>query len=83
MAKNNFPFAAAGVFSDAYAVTPDDDADLDPVPQALWIGTTGDLTVKMPSGDIELLEVAAGTLLPLRAIRVLEATTAQDIIALV
>lgn len=83
MSKNNFPFAMAGVYSDAFEVTPDDDTDLAQVPQALWIGATGDLAVTMPSGDVTILAVPAGTLLPLRAIRVLEATTASSIIALV
>lgn len=81
--KNNFPFAAAGTYSDAFEVTPDDDADLEQLPQALWIGTTGDLVVQMPSGTVTIEAVPAGTELKLRAIRVLEATTAGSIIALV
>ena len=83
MAKNNFPFSAAGVYSDAFAVTPDDDNDLETIPQALWIGGTGDLTVLMPSGEVTIEAVPAGTKIELRAIRVLEATTASSIIALV
>ena len=83
MAKNNFPYSAAGLYSDAFNVTPDDDTDLVQLPQALWVGGTGDLTVTMPSGDVTLLAVPAGTLIPLRAIRVLESSTATDIVALI
>lgn len=81
--KNNFPYSAPGLYSDAFAVVPSDTTDLPTLPQALWVGTTGDLTVRMPSGDLTLLAVPAGTEIKLRAIRVLAATTAEDIIALV
>lgn len=80
--KNNFPFPSAGQYTDAVEVTPDDDSDLAALPQALWIGGVGDLVVKMPSGDVTFEAVAAGTLLPIRPIRVLEATTATLIVAL-
>jgi hypothetical protein len=81
--KNNFPLATPGIYSDAFAVTPDDEADLAQRPQALWIGSTGDLALTMPSGDITLLAVPAGTEIRISPIRVLEATTADDIVALV
>ncbi len=84
MAKDNFPtLNALGSATDGYAVTPDDEADLDPVPRALWVGGGGDVAVTLPSGDVTLKNVPDGTLLPVRALRVLEASTATEIVALV
>lgn len=81
--KNNFPSGAAGSFSDAIEVTPDDDTDLDILPTALWVGGAGNLTVTMPSGDVTFTAVAAGTQLNIRPTRVKESTTATLILALV
>jgi len=81
--KNNYPSGGIGLYSDAFEVTPDDDNDLAQSPQALWIGAEGDVALQMPSGVVTLLAVAAGTEIKIRPIRVLEATTAQNIIALV
>ena len=84
MAKNNFPLSAIGLYSDGFAVTPDNDTDLVQLPQALWIGGTGNIAVTLPSGNVSLLAVPAGTLLPVRASRVLATgTTATSIVALV
>ncbi len=83
MSINNFPIATVGLYSDAYVVTPNDTDDLPIIPQALWIGGAGDLVVEMPSGDVTLTAVPAGTEIKLRALKVKEATTATLILALV
>lgn len=81
--KNNYPSGLAGSYSDAFAVTPDDDTDLATLPSALWVGGTGDLAVKLPSGNVTFTAVPAGTELRIRPLRVLEASTATLIVALV
>lgn len=82
--KNNFPSpTAVGSATDAFTVTPSDDDDLSQVPRALYVGGEGDVTVQFPSGTFTFVSVAAGTLLPIRPLRVLESTTATDILALV
>lgn len=83
MGKNNFPSGGIGIYTDAFNVVPSDDDDLPQRPQALWIGSTGDLVVEMPSGTVTFLAVPAGTKIELSAIKVLEATTAEDIVAMV
>lgn len=81
--KDNFPYASAGVYSDAYVVAKSDVNDLDPKPQALWIGGSGNLVLEMPSGDVTLTAVPAGVKIEVRPIKVKDATTATLIVALV
>jgi hypothetical protein len=77
MPINEFPSrGAGGAAYGAFAVTPDDDADLDFVTLGLWVGGAGDVAVVMESGDTVTFEaVTAGTLLPIRVSRVLETDT--------
>lgn len=66
----------------AAAITPDDGADLDTAPRALWVGATGDLTVTMWGGQ-QVTFVDASGLLPVQVARVwATGTTAGDIVAL-
>jgi hypothetical protein len=66
----------------AAAVTPAD-LDLAQVTRALYVGLGGDLAVRMQDGgSVTFAGVPAGTLLPLRVVRVLPATTAGGIVAL-
>jgi hypothetical protein len=83
--QNNFPNSAAMLSAtDAFAVVPSDTVDFDVLPQALWVGGTGDVTVALPSGNVTLKAVPAGTLVPVRAPRVMvTGTTATNIVALV
>lgn len=79
---------------DAFAITPNDSADLEHVTRGLYIGTGGDLTVDMAGRvrngeDIDASEtilfanVAAGTILPIRVKRVdATGTTAQNIVGI-
>jgi hypothetical protein len=66
----------------ALAIQPDDAAVLPQVPRALWVGSGGDLAVRMAGGETVILAgVPAGTLLPVRVARVLASgTTAGDIL---
>lgn len=68
----------------AAEVTPNDSSDLSHVARALYIGGTGNIKIDTPNGDtVTFNNVAAGTLLPVRADRVYSTgTTATDIVAL-
>lgn len=77
--------------SRAIAVTPNDDADIllsddsqfSGGPCLLYVGTGGDLVVTTAGGDLAIFaNVASGTFLPVHVKRVMEATTANDILAL-
>jgi len=68
-----------------FAVTPDDGAGLAETTRALYVGVGGDLTLVLAGGgQITFANVAAGTLLPLRASMVLATgTTAAAIVGLI
>jgi hypothetical protein len=69
--------ARAGV-----AITPAD-TDLADETSALYVGGTGDVSVRFPGGaDVVFPGVPAGTILPIAVIRVNAATTATDIVGL-
>lgn len=65
------------------AVTPSDTTDLTGV-RALWIGGTGNLSVKCvgDSAAVTIVIPNSGVLLPLFVSRVMAATTATSIVAL-
>ncbi len=68
----------------AFAVTPDDGADLAEASRAIYVGSAGNLSVKMLSGEVVTFAgLAAGALLPVRVSRIrATGTTAGNIIAL-
>lgn len=68
----------------AYAITPDDNADLPKATRSVYVGTGGDLKVDMVSGDtVEFKNVSDGSLLPVRVKRVYSTSTAAaDLVAL-
>ena len=69
---------------EAYAVTPNDSANLAQFPAALYVGGTGDVTVDMANGGtVTFTNVPDGTFLPILVKRVYATgTAATDIIAL-
>ncbi len=68
-----------------FAVTPNDTLDLSEATRAIYVGAGGALAVRLLSGQTATFAgVAAGTILPLRADRVLATgTTAGSIVGLV
>lgn len=70
---------------DGFAITPDDDADLPEMTRAVYIGGSGALSITLASGTTITLDgIGSGTILPLRARRVLATdTTATAIIGFV
>jgi serine/threonine protein phosphatase PrpC len=68
---------------DGFAIAPDDDADLAQTTRAIYVGTGGALYVVLASGaEVSLANVGDGTVLPLRVRRVLESSTAGDLVGL-
>ncbi|WEK05688.1 MAG: hypothetical protein P0Y65_05385 [Candidatus Devosia phytovorans] len=68
---------------DGFAITPSDTQDLRDLTRALYVGGGGDVRVEMAWGTaITLKSVPAGTILPLRARKVLAATTASFLVGL-
>jgi hypothetical protein len=69
----------------AYAITPNDNADLAAVTKALYVGASGDITLRAvgSDADVTLRNVAGGTVLAIRvaAIRI-TGTTASDLVGL-
>ena len=70
--------------ANAATVTPNDSTDLTTASRGIYIGGAGDLRVTMVGkATVTLSAVPAGTLLPLRVVRVLAtSTTATNIVAL-
>lgn len=68
----------------AAAVVPDDDVDLARVSRGLYVGGAGNLTVILDSDTaaVTFIAVAVGSVLPIRVRRVMESTTATNLIAL-
>lgn len=75
--------SAEGPAQAGFAIVPDDEASLGHVTRALYVGTGGTVAVQLQRGDAVVFHnVADGTLLPVRAVRVLAATTATQIVGL-
>ncbi|HEX5305756.1 MAG TPA: hypothetical protein VFW82_06715 [Dyella sp.] len=84
---DKFDYNATGLDSpatDAAAITPSDTTDLTNTTRAIYVGTGGDLKVKMRGGQtVTFKAVPQGSTLPLRVLRVLSTgTTAADLVGL-
>ncbi|WP_136443999.1 spike base protein, RCAP_Rcc01079 family [Pacificoceanicola onchidii] len=66
-----------------YAISPDDATDLSTVTRALNVGIAGAVRATLLDGSVVTLNLAAGTVFPMRATRVwATGTTAGDIVGL-
>lgn len=68
------------------AVTPSDATDLTGA-RALYVGTTGNLSLKTIHGAsnaaaVTMSNIPAGSIIPIQVTRVMAATTASDIVAI-
>lgn len=81
----SFSPGLTGPATDALALTPNDAADLPLVGRALYVGGGGDLRLVTSGGsDVLLRGVAGGSVLPVRARRVMATgTTATHLVSLV
>ena len=72
-----------------FAITPSDATEFPQPTRGIWVGSTGDLVVdflgyedEAGATDVPLTAVPAGTLLPIRVVKVKAATTAGSLIGL-
>lgn len=81
---SDYPTSLTAPARDAAAVVPNDTTDLPYLPRALFVGQTGDVSALLAGGqNVVFRNVQAGSVLPVRAVRVnATATTATDIVAL-
>lgn len=86
MADKRYADNPLGPASHAFAVVPSDGVELTSIPRALFVGTGGNITLRLAdsSADVLLKNVPSGAMLDLQA-RFVRATgtTAADIVALV
>lgn len=82
---NSFSTGLESPVIDGFTITPNNDEDLPEMTRAIYIGGSGTLAVTIASGStVTLAGVTSGTILPLRARRVLSAgTTATEIVGFV
>ncbi|QQO91885.1 tail fiber protein [Flavobacterium phage vB_FspM_immuto_3-5A] len=68
----------------AIEITPSNSTPLVKVSRAIYIGGSGDLVVEMLGGQtpITFVGVSAGCVLPIRVTKVLESTSATNLVAL-
>lgn len=86
MAVDKTTFASSGTTNpagEAEEITPAD-VDLTQYSRAIYVGGDGDLAVRMAGkeNDVTFTAVPAGSLLPIRVLRVRAATTATSIVVL-
>ncbi len=81
---SDYPTSLTAPARDAATVAPNDATDLAVLPRAIYVGQTGDLSVRLAGGQTVVFRaVQAGSVLPVRAARVnATGTTATDIVAL-
>lgn len=85
--RNQFPFRGSLTSAvEFFAITPADDADVEQVPRAIYVGGGGDLTVIAQGGGdpVTFKAVPGGQTLVISPARVLDTgTTATDLVGLV
>lgn len=74
----NMPIAGPG--ENHAAITPGSSA-IDPRPRALYVGGAGDVVIEDQRGVSVTYTVAAGAVIPFRAVKVTASTTATNIVA--
>ena len=80
----NFPLAFTMPYNDGFAITKSDDNELAQVTRGIYVGGAGNISLVTERGNTIVLKGAlAGTILNVRAVKVLAATTATDLVGLV
>ena len=80
----NFPLAFTMPYNDGFAITKSDDDELAQVTRAIYVGGAGNISLVTEKGNTIVLNGAlAGTILNIRAVKVLAATTATNLVGLV
>ena len=80
----DYPTTLSAPARDASAITPSDAIDLATLPRAIYVGQTGNISVRLASGQsVVFLNAQAGGFLPIRALGInVTGTTATGLIAL-
>lgn len=86
--KDRFDTRSANIIGsalDGFAIAASDIGELTETTRAIYVGSPGDLTIVLKSNaELTFKNVAASTVLPVRAIKVLATgTTASDLLGLV
>lgn len=81
---SDYPTSLTAPAREAVAVTPSDTVDLAFLPRAIYVGQTGNLSVRLAGGQSATFQnVQAGSFLPIRALGVnVAGTTATGLVAL-
>ena len=80
----NFPLAFTMPYNDGFAITKSDTDELVQVTRGIYVGGAGNISLVTERGNTIVLKGAlAGTILNVRAVKVLAATTATDLVGLV
>jgi len=80
---DTFAPSLEGPAAGGYSIVPTDAVTLAATTRAIYVGVGGILRVEMKwGGEITFQNVPDGALLPIRAVRVLAATTASSIVGL-
>lgn len=80
----NFPLAFTMPYNDGFAITKSDTDELAQVTRGIYVGGAGNISLVTERGNTVVLKGAlAGTILNVRAVKVLAATTATDLVGLV
>lgn len=75
--------SSTGSASVGFIITPNDATELSEVTRAIYVGIGGDMTIELTAGGtVELQNVPTGSLIPVRAKKVLTATTATSLVGL-
>ena len=79
----NGPYGVDSPAPNGEAITPSDGADLPTIPRSLWVGTSGNVAVKLHNSDDTITFVGVQGLLPVVPKRVLSTgTTASNIVGI-
>ena len=70
--------------TDAFTITPSDGTQLQTHVRSIYVGTGGNITVTMPSGDVQFPNVPDGAILPVQTSWVkATGTTATNLVGMV
>ena len=79
----NGPYGIESPAPNAAAITPSDSAELPTIPRSVWVGTSGNVAVKMHNSTDTVTFVGVQGLLPIVPKQVLSTgTTATDIVGI-
>lgn len=81
---SDYPTTLTAPARDAATVIPNDTLDLPEIPRAIYVGQSGDISLRLPGGQTAVFQnTQAGSFLPVRALGVnATGTTAAGLVAI-